>query len=71
MDLNKVAQEVSLMQTWKTLDRRRVEANRPAFRKGEVQMTTCVFLNVVAVLPQIPLSKGKIPFTFRMVVGFR
>lgn len=56
MDLNKVSQEVSLMQTWKTLDRRRVEANRPAFRKGEVQMTTCVFLNVVAVLPQIPLS---------------
>lgn len=52
------------MQTWKTLDRRRGETNRPAFMKEEVQMTTCV-LNIVAILPKVPLRKGKIPFTFR------
>lgn len=59
------------MQTWKTLDSRRVEANGLAFMKGEIQMKTCVFLNVVAVLLEVPLKKGKIPFIFRMVVGFR
>lgn len=28
-------------------------------------MTTCVFSNIVAILPKVPLRKGKIPFTFR------
>lgn len=48
-----------------------MEPNGPAFTIGEAQMTTCVFLNIVAVLPKVPLRKGKIPFTFRMVVDFR
>lgn len=59
------------MQTWKTLDSRRVETSGLVFTKGEVQMTTCVLLNIVAVRLEVPLKKGKIPFTFRMVVGFR
>lgn len=58
------------MQTWKTLDSRRVEVDGLAFMKGVAQITTCVFLNIVAVLPKVPLKKGKIPFTFRVVVGF-
>ena len=66
------------MQTWKTLDRRRVEVNGPAFTT-EVQFncwlisaktTRVSFLNTVAVPSKIALRKGKLPFTFRMPVVF-
>lgn len=79
MNLNKDSYEVSNMQTWKTLGRRRVEANGPAFTAGEAgfkcwlisaKTTRVFFLNIVAVPSKTPLGKGKLPFTFRMPVSF-